>query len=280
MNDVKTYLLEELKQSDDKMNKLDDIQLNLIKFYFTTVFSLITVAIAMVNYGIYDRTDILVTWFLLFPLFFLGLVSFLTLKKLMFEYENLEHTRNQVGEFFLHGSVRNEYKVKQSPFKPFYSLISWIVFLNFLFLIYRAIPFLRAVNFYVFFIILFVIFFVSIISTIAVVALNNARLKSRDARRISDIKQVQTALELYYNDNDKYPVVDSWKELAREIRKKPTYMSSLPQDPLGRDKYRYTYQSRDSGQDYLIRFELEEKGKKKFQASPLGIIEVETSKQK
>lgn len=47
---------------------------------------------------------------------------------------------------------------------------------------------------------LVVIAIIGLLSTLAVVALNNARQKARDARRLSDIKQIQTALELYYND--------------------------------------------------------------------------------
>ena len=46
---------------------------------------------------------------------------------------------------------------------------------------------------------------IGLLSTLAVVALNSARLKARDAKRIADIKQVQTALELYFNDQSNYP---------------------------------------------------------------------------
>lgn len=52
---------------------------------------------------------------------------------------------------------------------------------------------------------LVVIAIIGLLSTLAVVSLNNARAKSRDAKRVSDIKQIQTALELYYNDNNGYP---------------------------------------------------------------------------
>lgn len=52
---------------------------------------------------------------------------------------------------------------------------------------------------------LVVIAIIGLLSTLAVVALNNARQKARDARRMSDIKQIQTALELYYNDKGGYP---------------------------------------------------------------------------
>jgi len=52
---------------------------------------------------------------------------------------------------------------------------------------------------------LVVIAIIGLLATLAVVALNNARAKSRDAKRVSDIKQVQTALELYYSDQGGYP---------------------------------------------------------------------------
>jgi len=53
---------------------------------------------------------------------------------------------------------------------------------------------------------LVVIAIIGVLSTLAVVSLNNARAKSRDAKRVSDIKQIQTALELYFADLNTYPV--------------------------------------------------------------------------
>lgn len=52
---------------------------------------------------------------------------------------------------------------------------------------------------------LVVIAIIALLSTLAVVALGSARQKARDAKRLSDIKQVQTALELYYTDQNGYP---------------------------------------------------------------------------
>ncbi len=52
---------------------------------------------------------------------------------------------------------------------------------------------------------LVVIAIIGLLSTLAVVALSSARLKSRDAKRVSDLKQMQTALELYFTDQNAYP---------------------------------------------------------------------------
>ena len=52
---------------------------------------------------------------------------------------------------------------------------------------------------------LVVISIIGLLSTISVVSLNGARIKSRDAKRVSDIKQIKTGLDLYFNDNGVYP---------------------------------------------------------------------------
>ena len=52
---------------------------------------------------------------------------------------------------------------------------------------------------------LVVIAIIGLLSTLAVIALNNARQKSRDAKRVADVKQLQTALEMYYNQYNSYP---------------------------------------------------------------------------
>lgn len=52
---------------------------------------------------------------------------------------------------------------------------------------------------------LVVIAIIGILAAVVLVSLNSARSKSRDSRRIADVRQVQTALELFYNDNGRYP---------------------------------------------------------------------------
>ena len=52
---------------------------------------------------------------------------------------------------------------------------------------------------------LVVIAIIGILASIVLVSLNTARSKSRDARRVADVRQIMTALELFYNDNSGYP---------------------------------------------------------------------------
>lgn len=52
---------------------------------------------------------------------------------------------------------------------------------------------------------LVVIAIIGILSSVVLASLNSARTKARDTRRVSDLKQVQVALELYYDANSKYP---------------------------------------------------------------------------
>lgn len=52
---------------------------------------------------------------------------------------------------------------------------------------------------------LVVISIIGLITTVAVVALNNARMKSRDTKRVADVRQVQTGLEFYFVEQNEYP---------------------------------------------------------------------------
>ena len=76
---------------------------------------------------------------------------------------------------------------------------------------------------------LVVIVIIGILATLATVALGSARLKARDARRISDVKQIQTALELYYNDAGKYPDALTFGQPLSSGS--TVYMAAIPKDP-------------------------------------------------
>ena len=54
--------------------------------------------------------------------------------------------------------------------------------------------------------ILVVIAIILLVSTLAVIAVNAARSKQRDATRLSNLRQAQSALEDYFNENNTYPL--------------------------------------------------------------------------
>ncbi len=98
---------------------------------------------------------------------------------------------------------------------------------------------------------LVVIAIIGLLSTLAVVALGSARQKARDSKRLSDLKQVQTALELYYTDNNAYPAATAVTLGSTSYRCLNTtgwlaqgcsspYMGQVPADPQSTGSYRYT----------------------------------------
>ncbi|MDD4412254.1 MAG: type II secretion system protein [Patescibacteria group bacterium] len=104
---------------------------------------------------------------------------------------------------------------------------------------------------------LVVIVIVGILATLTTVALSTARVKARDAKRISDIKQMQTALELYYNEENTYPptsALDVGKALVGAQSGK-TFMGKIPAGPNTGETY--TYAQINGGTSYTLGYTLE-----------------------
>ncbi|MBI4363241.1 MAG: type II secretion system protein [Candidatus Doudnabacteria bacterium] len=83
---------------------------------------------------------------------------------------------------------------------------------------------------------LVVIAIIGFLAAVILVALGSARAKSRDARRISDVKKIQTALELFYADNGRYPTETS--NAATPTNGSPqfnTYLLTWPTAPIPPD---------------------------------------------
>ncbi|MDP3836745.1 MAG: prepilin-type N-terminal cleavage/methylation domain-containing protein [bacterium] len=79
---------------------------------------------------------------------------------------------------------------------------------------------------------LVVIAIIGLLSTLSVLALNSARARARDAKRISDVKQIQTALEMYYNEAGQYPAsVASGGQIATGSPLN-IYMKVVPTAPI------------------------------------------------
>ena len=100
---------------------------------------------------------------------------------------------------------------------------------------------------------LVVIAIIGILSSVVLASLNSARRKGRDARRIADLKQIQLALELYYDANGTYPAAISGTELTS-----PGYIAAMPKDPTTQAAYAYDQIS--SGSVYYIGTNLETTG--------------------
>ena len=106
---------------------------------------------------------------------------------------------------------------------------------------------------------LVVIAIIGLLATLSVIALSNARAKSRDTKRVADVKQIQTALELFFNDEGRYPTVTEWNSgLLFSVSDfgTTTYMAQIPTPPPVADGsctgsgYNYT----SNGDTYALSF--------------------------
>lgn len=113
---------------------------------------------------------------------------------------------------------------------------------------------------------LVVVSLIGILATLVIANMNSARERARDATRKSDLRNIQTALRLYYNDNTAYPQSSSgivvgcggnctWGQAW--IKSGITYMNILPADPLSTQTYTYT--GVVGGEDYTLSACLENK---------------------
>jgi prepilin-type N-terminal cleavage/methylation domain-containing protein len=79
---------------------------------------------------------------------------------------------------------------------------------------------------------LVVIAIIGLLASVVLLALNSARAKSRDAKRLADVRQLSTALELFYNENGGYPAASA---TFTPIGLTPTFVATLPSAPTPYD---------------------------------------------
>ena len=93
---------------------------------------------------------------------------------------------------------------------------------------------------------LVVIAIIGILASIVLASLNSARKKGRDARRVSDMKQLQLALELYYDANSSsYPLLAFGNVSGLTALTTAGFISSVPADPTNSGTSIYSYGSTD-----------------------------------
>ncbi len=128
---------------------------------------------------------------------------------------------------------------------------------------------------------LIVMSLIGILATLVVVNFRSATMKGRDAQRKSDLRNIQTALRLYYNDYGRYPAGTSTMTACGTVaaptnctygqawlKAGTTYMNILPDEPLKTPDYVYTYVNDD---DYTLRACLENK------SDPKGVVVATTT---
>ncbi len=120
---------------------------------------------------------------------------------------------------------------------------------------------------------LIVMTLISSLAALVLVNFRSAQMRGRDAVRKSDLRNIQTALRLYYNDIGGYPLGSgtitgcggatpgacTWG--TAWIRNNTTYMNILPADPLSTQTYIYTGVA--GNEDYTLRACLESKSDSK-----------------
>ncbi len=103
---------------------------------------------------------------------------------------------------------------------------------------------------------LVVVAVIALLSAVGLVAFQSGRQKSRDAKRLADMTQLATTMELFFNTNKGYPMDMDYL--------KPTFLSRLPSSPLPADGncpsviyplggtgVRYAYYATPTGASYL-----------------------------
>jgi len=110
----------------------------------------------------------------------------------------------------------------------------------------------------------------SIVSTTATLAgaqMDDILPMARDAQRKANIHQVQTALNLYYDNHEQYPISSGneptaadWQSMKSVLESADnldeTYVPEMPHDPLNTDQYVFKYWS--NGQKFKITYETED----------------------
>ena len=128
---------------------------------------------------------------------------------------------------------------------------------------------------------LVVISIIAMLSSIVLASLNSARAKARDANRVSSIRQVQIALELYYDANGKYPypsqpwpnppnnsdVPLNWPSIVSDLS---PYIRTIPIDPTSSFNYHYYVATLNPAPFYAIYIPYETKTACYVCAGPAG----------
>lgn len=89
-----------------------------------------------------------------------------------------------------------------------------------------------------------VISIIAVLTALLTVSFVSVSQRSKDGQRKSNLRQIQSAFELYRADNDAYPTASVWSTLTCNGQFLPSgtrYMSRLPCDPESPTTSKYNY---------------------------------------
>lgn len=116
--------------------------------------------------------------------------------------------------------------------------------------------------------VLVVMVIIGIIASMLLVNFQDARGRARDANRKADLRQVKSALQLYYNDFNVFPASNSGRvqgcgadgdtncDWGDTFEARVVYMNQLPIDPLNNSNHFYSYE-RINVDEYQLTVRLE-----------------------
>lgn len=113
---------------------------------------------------------------------------------------------------------------------------------------------------------LIVIAIIGILAGLIIATTGVARPAARDSKRVANLKELSTALEMYHNQNEKYPAAPSGNHASDIIGLASDFIPTIPIDPKNDSTvgYVYTYFVNDSNNPtkYVLRAKLEQSGAK------------------
>jgi len=99
---------------------------------------------------------------------------------------------------------------------------------------------------------LLVIAIIGVLASFIIANLIGAKARARDAQRKSDMRQIQSALELYRADQNTYPPAPLPSCGSPLTSGGAVYIQKIPCDPLNTGRYVYTYTVNGTGTAYTI----------------------------
>ncbi|MEK7106427.1 MAG: prepilin-type N-terminal cleavage/methylation domain-containing protein [Patescibacteria group bacterium] len=97
---------------------------------------------------------------------------------------------------------------------------------------------------------LVVIAIIAVLASIVIALLSQTKSKARDTKRIQDMKQLKTAIELFYSQNGYYPTCSGGNihcdttgayGALSTLEIVPTYIAEIKNDPQNTGGYGYYY---------------------------------------